>query len=500
MKNSTVKRFERPRARRSAWIAAAALAVLTAAGKADARPFYFETFQSHYGIIEGDNIDACGVCHIKWTGTGSRNPYGQSVEQQLYLGKSIMQALDDAGPMDPDGDGYSSVDEILTYMTLPGYNCENFVLAQGAPTGYDTYITPFVPTCLDPLDIRVSPTSTGAIIYVGEIATRDITVFNNGSEDPLEISSYALLPGAPASLVASGPPAPFTIPLGESVTIQLTFSPAAPIVSNTALRIESNDPDEAMIDIPITVAASADPTAPGASRAPCYAAIRKAMSKYAKTQLRVWNDCYLEELAGRACDTGNRDLRLGKAFAKLAAVIGGDKDKACAGAGLSRTTLGFPTTCAPGCEENYVAGIRDIPACLACVQDLVMEGVLRDGLGTAPPDLPPMTIPFENSYTCQQRIMKALQKGLLKMYAELGECELAAMSVESPAGECETSLDAVLDELRADIDASIDKCSSTTGLLGCRFEGMSPDAECLGNTAQSLADQLTDATFAISEP
>jgi hypothetical protein len=478
-------------------LAAASLALVLGASVAEARPVYFENFTAHYGIVEGDELYACGVCHIKWTGTGSRNPYGHTIEQQLYLAKSIIQSLDDAGPMDPDGDGYSSVDEILTYMTLPGYNCENFVLAQGAPTGYDTYITPLVPTCLDPLDIRVSPSGVSAIIFVGEVRTMDITVFNNGSEDPINITSYALLPGAPASLVASGPTAPFSIPVGESVTLQVTFTPLAPSSANTALRIESNDPDEGTIDVPISVLASSDPTADGATRGPCYAAIRKAMSKYAKAQLRIWNDCYLEELAGRACDTGDRDLRLAKAFSKLAAVIGGDKDKVCANAGLTRTTLGFPSDCAPGCEDQTVLAVSDIPSCLACVQDQVMESVLRDGLGTAPPDLPPVVVSDEDAYSCQERIMKSLQKGLLKMYAELGECELAAMTVDGPEGECETSLDAVLDELRADIDATLDKCSSTAGLLGCRFESMPVDDQCLGTTALTLADQLTNATFAI---
>ncbi len=481
--------------------AAAALAtVLLGAGASDARPVFFENFKSHYAIPDGGNLDACGVCHIKWTGTGARNPYGQSVEQQLYLGKNIIPALDDAGPMDPDGDGYSSVDEIVTYMTLPGYNCENFVDAQNAPTGYDEYITPLVPTCLDPLDIRVSPESTGTIIYVGETKVLDITVFNNGSDDPINVTSYSLLPGAPASLVASGPVAPFSIPVGDSETIQLTFTPLAPVAASATLRIESNDPDEGTIDIPVSVFGVADPTAPGAERAPCHAAMQKVMAKYAKTQLRVWSDCYLEELAGRACDTGARDLRLAKAFTKVTAAIGGEKDTVCANAGLTRITLGFPADCAPGCEEVSVLGISDIPTCLACVQDLVMEGALRDGLGTAPPDLPPAVISDSDAYSCQRRIMKALQKGLLRMNAALAECELAAMSIDGPEGACETSLSTVLDELRADIDAAAEKCPEMPDPLGCLSEGMSPDPECLGNAAQSLADQLTDAILAITEP
>jgi hypothetical protein len=475
-----------------------AAALVLAPALAEARPIYFETFTDHYAIPEGGNLDACGVCHIKWTGTGQRNPYGQSVEQQLYLGKTVVQALDDAGLQDPDGDGFTSADEIVTWMTLPGYNCENFILAQGAPTGYDTYITPMVATCLDPLDIRVDPTSAGAVITVGQQRVMEITIYNNGSDDPLDITSYTL-DAPPASLVMSGPTAPFTIPVGESVVIELTFTPLVPMVDMTTLTIASNDPNEPSVEVDITVVAAADPTAPGATRAPCYADMHKAMKKYAKAQLRAWNDCYMEELAGRGCDVGNRELRLAKAFSKLAAVIGGEKDKTCEAAGLSRTTLGFPSDCAPGCEDVTVTYVSDIPTCLACVQDLVMESVLRDGLGTAPPDLPPVVISGDDAYSCQKRIMKTLQKGLLKMYAEVGECELAVMAADGTLGECETTLATTLDEMRADIDEVIDKCSDTTDLLGCRFEGMTPDAQCLGNAAQSLSVQLSDATFAISE-
>lgn len=475
----------------------AAAAVLVAASVAEARPIYYETFKDHFGVVDGSNLDACGVCHIKWTGTGARNPFGSSVEQQLYLGKSVVQALDDAALLDADGDGYTSGAEIMTYMTLPGYNCENFVLATGAPTGYDTYITPLVATCLDPLDIRVNPTTSGAVVFVGEQHTIDITVFNNGSNDPLEISAYELLPGAPVSLMVTGPAAPFSIPVGQSVVLQLVFSPTGPVLSHPTLRIHSNDPDEGVVDVDLSLFAVPDPTLPGAQRGPCYGAIQKAMSKYAKAQLRVWGDCYMEELAGRACDTGARTIKLGKAAAKLADVLGGSKDTACSGAGLTGSTLGFPTTCAPGCEDHPVGAVRDIPACLQCVQDQVMEGVLREGIGTAPPDLPPNVVDNVSAYSCEKRIVRGMQKGLLSMYSELGACELTAMLNDAAPGACESSLATELDELKTRLDAIVGKCTVTTDLLGCRFEGMSPDPACLGLAAEDLAVQLTNATFGI---
>lgn len=479
---------------------AGALAVALALPAAvQARPAYFDQFKLQYGVNPGDNLDACGVCHFRWSGTGSRNPYGTTVEQQLYIGKTISQSLTDVEGMDPDGDGYTSGDEILNYMTLPGYNCTNFVQAIQPPVGYDTYITPLVATCLDPLDIRVTPSSLGAITNVGDIDVMELLVINNGSSDPLEIFSYELLAGAPPTLTLSGPSAPFTIPVGGTETIQVIFTPTGAAITNATLRITSNDPDEGNYDTPINVFSLPDTTAPGPQRAPCFADIQKSMERYAKVQMKTWASCYLDELSGRACDTGDRDLRIGRAAEKLASKIGGSKDKNCAGNGLSATTLGYPATCGQGCEHIAVTGMSNIPTCLECMQDRVMEGLLRDGAGTAPPDLPPNLISDSAALKCQSKILKAMQKGILKMYRELGDCENEAVLVDGAEGECLASLTAEMDKLQAKVDEAVDKCKSTAELLGCRFEGMSPDPACLGLTSENLADLLTDSTYGIEE-
>jgi len=479
-------------------VVVAGLIVALTASAGHARPAYFEQFKEFYSIPDGSNLDACGVCHFRWYGTGARNPFGSTVEQQLYLGKTVMQSLMDVEGMDPDGDGYTSGDEIITFMTLPGYNCANYTDAIDPPLGYDTYITPGVATCHEPLDIRVSPTSVGMILYNGQTRTSSVTVFNNGSDDPLNITSYALLPGAPASLSVSGPATPLSIPVGQSITLDITFSPATDTFSSTALRISSNDPDEAQYDLPVTVFAGDNPTASNEERAPCFAAITKAMSKYAKSHLRIWNQCYLEELAGRACDGGDRDLKLARAVEKFETAVGGSKDEACAGAGLTGTTLGFPSSCGEGCESISTTTISGVAQCLECEQDLAMKGMLADGIGTTPPDLPSNVISDAEAYSCQQRIVRSMQKTMLKMYSALTECELDEVVMGSEGGTCQTDIAAELAELREPLDATLDKCTSTTGLLGCRFDDM-PDAQCLGLSAEDLAAALTNTTFGLYE-
>lgn len=479
--------------------AAVVAATLAAAGIAEARPAYFEAFKTLYGIGDGDNLNACGVCHFRWTGTGARNPFGTSVEQQLYVGKSITQSLMDVEGLDSDGDTFSNGDEIMTYMTLPGYSCDTFFLAVSPPLGYDTYITPMVATCLDPLDIRVSPSSASIIETIGQMEIYDVTIFNNGSDDPVEVSNLELLPTAPAALTVIAPDTPFSIPVGESQVVQLVFAPTSTVFANTHLRIESNDPDEAIIDLPVNVLSVPDPTAPAAQRSVCFRALSKATSKFAKTHLKEWTACYQDELSGKACNTGARDLKIGGAFAKFQGEIGGAKDKFCAGTGITRAGLGFPAGCPGECSDVVVSGLADIPTCLACIEERVMEGMLREGAGTAPPDLPPNIVGGKDSFSCQRRILKDLQKAILKMYRVLTDCENGLVAADVEGGTCDTDIAEGLATLRAKLDATVAKCKDTTDLLGCRFEGMSPDPECLGIAAENLANELTDATFGLFE-
>jgi len=75
---------------------------------------------------------------------------------------------------------------------------------------------------------------------------------------------------------------------------------------------------------------------------------------------------------------------------------------------------------------------------------------------------------------------------------ELGACALSALLTDAPAGARQVDITAGLTKLKTRLDATVDKCRDTTDLLGCRFEGLSPDPACLG-----LAVQLTNATFGI---
>lgn len=478
--------------KRSVWAFAFVMALgLVAAREAAARPTYFQIFTDRYGIVSGDRLYACGNCHLKWTGTGARNPFGQAVEQQLYVGKSISQALADLEPMDTDGDGYSNLDEIVTFRTLAAYSCDTFYLAQGAPIGYDTYITPNVPSCLEPLDIRVNPTSFGFITKAATSETQQIQIINNGSTDPLHVSAYGFQPGSHASLSVSGPATPFDIPVGQFVTLDITFAPTTAVLASGTLRIVSNDPDEANLDVPVQGFGFVQTLAAPEVRARCLATIDLRFRKYADRHRREWNRCFVDEVKGIACDAGTRDRKIQQAETRFRDAVGGTKDKVCAAENLNAGLLGFGAACGGNCNIA-INSIASIASCLICREDEARDTMLRDGTGTAPPDSPPNVAGSSAANRCQKDTASRLAKGIDGIQKLLGRCELANVTASSPV-DCAATNAAAIASVQARVNKAVDRCADSTGLLSCPYDGGLPT--CLGDSAATTASTLVDATF-----
>jgi len=468
--------------------------VVWAAFGAQARPTYFENFTSFYGISEGENLYACGACHFLWEGTGARNLYGSAVEQQLYLGKTILQSLQDVEGNDSDADGFTNLAEIVSFQTLPGYACDNFFEAIGPPVDHHTYITPGVASCLEPLDIRVSPSTIPVFADVGDVETAPFTIFNNGIDFPLMIFSYELLPGSHPALSLVGPNTPLEIPIGGKISIDVVFTPLAPALASGTLRIASNDPDEAELDVPINGLAVIHPVASAGDRALCLREVDKQYRRYSKKHLREWERCYLNEVTGVACDTGRRDLKLQQAEMKLRAAIGGSKDRHCLGNNLTPSLLDFPEACAGSCGHIGLNSIGALADCLVCRQEEAVQDALGAAMGTAPPDLPPNTL-APPAAKCQDKLIGALSKGIGKIQKELGECELENITSAAPV-DCATERAALIAKLQEKVDSRIDQCKDTTALLGCLFDDPnSPELTCLGDSTLSIGSNLVESAF-----
>ena len=474
-------------------VALVAIAVaLAVASSAHARPLYFDNLTSIYDIQPGEDLYACGVCHFKWTGTGGRNPYGNAVEQQLYIGKPIASAILAVAGDDADGDGYTNGDELGTYGTLPGYNCTNWTSAVDPPAYFQSIITPGVASCLEPHDIRVEPANLTFQTTVGQTSMGTVDIVNNGLTTPLEVTSVAFLPGTPASFSITAPAVPFTIPVGGTVAVTVGYAPTSPGLLNVTLRVSSDDPDEPDVDVAIGAISFTNPLAPAADRAACFADVEHQMERYTKTHLKEWSTCFVAELAGLACDTGKRDLRIGQAEARLRAYIGGPNDRNCAPESLTPVRLGIPSTCGGGCGAIAVTNLSKFVDCLVCRQQEATNAMLAAVVGAAPPDLPG-NILGAAAWRCNRTLVRGMEKGIRKMQSTLGDCEVDAIITSA---DCGTTEDAALTLLASRIDTAATRCTDTTDMLGCLFEP-GPDPQCLGTAARSVAGTIVGATLGL---
>jgi Abnormal spindle-like microcephaly-assoc'd, ASPM-SPD-2-Hydin len=469
-----------------------AVLVLLSPLAAHARPLYFENLTTIYAIQDSESIHACGVCHQRWEGTGARNPFGLAVESQLYLGKSIVDAILDIAGDDTDGDGFTNGDELGTYRTLPGYSCANFGLASNTPPEFQSIITPGVPTCLEPKDILVEPALISFITPVGNTTSATLEIRNNGSDFPLQVSSVSLLPGAPASYSIVAPATPFSIAVGDSVTVQVTFAPTTSGTQAATLRIVSDDPDEGNFDVAVSGLSFVSPLAPADVRAACLKDLSKQLEAVAKARLRAWGGCYLDELRGVACDTARRDKTVAKAEAKLRSLVGGDRARHCDPSTLSATLLGLPAQCGAPCQSIALSTIPKLADCAICQATAATDAMLTAAVGTTPPDLPANQL-GATAWRCNRQLVTVVEKGIRSVQKSLDRCELDAVVAGAPAN-CPVDLASTLADQAARIDEQATRCTDTTGMLGCLF---SPGADpgCLGSAATQIGTDLSETAF-----
>jgi hypothetical protein len=483
------------------------VAVLSAlATGASARPTYFATLRTFFAIPADSRVDTCGVCHERWNGTGARNAFGTTVEQQLYAGRSITDSLTAVRDLDADGDGYTNAEELTAHLTLPGFSCATFEEAVGAPADWHTYITPGVATCLPPLDLRLSQQGFSFLAEVGKGDQASLTVFNNGAELPLVISSYGLLPGAHRAFGVTGPVAPVDIPVGGSVTLTLSFAPTAATGGTAVLRIASNDPDEPTIDLELSGLGFVKSLAPAAERASCRASVEASFRRYATAHLRAWLACAVDEGSGVACRRGARDRVLAREARRLRERVGGPRDRRCAGRNLTPSRLDLPRACGGGCGGIPLASLSTLADCLLCRAAGATELALRALVGTVPPDLPPTTAATRDAAACLDRLARDLGRTVTETARALGRCAQGNLAATEPA-DCDAVATAARAGAAERLARAQERCTDTSGLAACPFvepeEGEGTTGEeretCLAETSVEMAVELADAVWATAE-
>ncbi|MEQ8820409.1 MAG: hypothetical protein RLY93_09190 [Sumerlaeia bacterium] len=68
-------------------------------------PGFFAAFQDEYPGTTLPAVVGCGICHVRWTGGGTRNLFGMAFEDAGYLFSPIEG-------LDSDGDGWVNLSEI----------------------------------------------------------------------------------------------------------------------------------------------------------------------------------------------------------------------------------------------------------------------------------------------------------------------------------------------------------------------------------------------------
>ncbi|MFT4570855.1 MAG: hypothetical protein ACI8TX_003091 [Hyphomicrobiaceae bacterium] len=472
-------------------VVAMSLVVAFGPAPASARPLYFDTLVAKYGIVEGDDLFACGVCHLLWTGTGQRNPYGNAVEQQLYVGRTIDESLTLIEDDDADGDTFSNVDELVSFMTLPGYNCANFIDAKGAPQGYDAYVTPGVATCLEDKDVRIIPGSLGVFVRVGDTDSLTLTIFNNGSSEPLHIDSVAFEPPtALLGLELDGAATPLDIPVGASEEYTITYSPSAAAIYSGAIRVVSDDPDveEQQIDTPLQIFGFVVTLGSPADRAQCHTAMAKDLGRFSKTHFSEWGRCHFSELEGVICDSGKRDFKVNRAAAKFASTVGGSRDNNCGGNGMTRTLLDYPTTCGGNCGDLTVGTLPSIGDCLVCRQDDAMQSALSLLTGSAPPGLPGSTVSDSAQLRCLAKIERTTEKSIGQLFKAHAACEIAGVASETTP-DCATDLESRRTKTFAKIQKYIDRCRVSLE-APCIIEGVETDCDTYTETVDTIVQDM----------
>ena len=193
---------------------------------------------------------------------------------QYHIGDRMNVSLAVAGVPSADvrllnlrPDGQTQI--LIERKTLPGGQYYSFQGQIGEPTGDKTlrleaypvgrYDNPIVAECtyhvvpVAPPDIYVTP---GTVDFgscgVGATNKRQITVANDGST-PLYLSSVSMQGGgaSPYTIVTPGCNGMVVQP-GKYQTIELGFQPSSGGTYQDFLAIRSNDPDEALVTVPLT--------------------------------------------------------------------------------------------------------------------------------------------------------------------------------------------------------------------------------------------------------
>ncbi len=202
----------------------------------------------------------------------------------------------------------------------------------------------------------------------------------------------------------------------------------------------------------------------------CRDRVAKGQSKYLKRYLKAWSRCFDSATGGTSCDSASRDAAIAAAAAELRGRLGGTKDKACAGAGLTPSSLGHGSTCPAPCNGLRLFDVADLATCSICLADAVGDAGLNAAYGSTPPAIP-AAVPSP-VLSCLKRLGKTTGKLASKWSDALTRCDRDnASGKNAPPAVCASDPDGRIAQAQAQAEASVAHCTSFTGIDGCASAG-----------------------------
>ncbi len=220
-------------------VAIATFVVVGSDAKNPIRTAFFSEYPAANGTRLSDltsNAGHCGVCHYDFDGGGTRNPYGQAIENAIS-GKDYIGAIRAVAYLDSDGDGATNIVEITdttTYgntPTFPGLTAGNIGnVTHVTASEIQDHLTPSTGEDNDPPNVTVlSPNG-------GETATGDAkTVITWTATDSSGIASVELSLSLDGG--ASYSPVALNLPNSGSFDWYVANRPS----SNALIKVEAVD-------------------------------------------------------------------------------------------------------------------------------------------------------------------------------------------------------------------------------------------------------------------
>ena len=159
-----------------------------ASPQAQAKQQIRDSFFNAYPELVGSRLDNvpslathCGACHYKFTGGGTRTPYGAAVDEALEgyanTDDGRQQAIISIEDDDSDGDGYLNIEEMydLSYSntpTFPGLTASNYTLTSEVDLeDIVAYLTPTASADTTPPVVTVTSPNGGEVLAANATVT-----------------------------------------------------------------------------------------------------------------------------------------------------------------------------------------------------------------------------------------------------------------------------------------------------------------------------------------